>query len=51
MPDEPGRFLGWHWVAGALFTFCFFVLIAGMLIKLPAYERLRKAGKLPDDIR
>jgi hypothetical protein len=35
-------------VAAALFAFCFLVLVIGMLVKLPAYERLRKAGRLPD---
>lgn len=42
--------LGGHWVAAAMSAFCFLVIVLGMIVKLPAHERLRKAGKLPDRI-
>ncbi len=48
LPDgSPAQYFGLHWVAAALSAFCFVVILLGMLIKLPAHERLRKAGKLP----
>ena len=48
VPDDPGKYLGQHGVAAALLAFCFLVLVVAMPVKLPAYERLRKAGTLLD---
>lgn len=50
VPGEADRYLGLHWVAAALSAFCFVILLLGMVIKLPAHERLRKAGRLRDVI-
>ena len=50
IPGRTGLYAGAHWIAAALFGFCFVVVLVGMAVKLPAEARLRRAGKLPGDL-
>jgi len=43
MPGDSAAFLGAHWVATALCAFSIVVLIAALIVRVPAYERLRKS--------
>ncbi|MCC2031687.1 hypothetical protein [Microbacterium allomyrinae] len=44
---EIGTYVGPHWIALALSLVCLAVLVVAFLIKAAAYERMRKAGTLP----
>ena len=44
-------FLGTHWIACVIAGVCILVLIVRMLMIVPSYERMRKAGELPNGFR